>query len=50
MSIIRLSELVPGKYLCCVHMDYVPIEDLFVDANSERWNVCKPCALREGMT
>lgn len=39
-----LERLYPeGKWLCCICMEFIPIEDLYVDSDGQKWDNCVPC-------
>lgn len=32
-----------GKWLCCICIEFIPIKDLFVDKDGQKWDHCIPC-------
>lgn len=36
-----------GKCICMVCMEPVPLDEVWVDSEGVRWDVCKPCGDRE---
>jgi hypothetical protein len=46
--VIRLRDLVPaGYYLCCLCLEAIPVDMLWIDDTGVRWDICEPCHLAE---
>lgn len=39
--IVRLSDMVPGHKMCCICFEYIPYDDLWVDQDGQKWDMCK---------
>jgi hypothetical protein len=48
---IDLTTSADGKRkMCCICMDWFPLEELFEDACGKKWDMCRGCAKDEDFT
>lgn len=40
---VRIADMVPGHKMCCLCFEFIPIDDLYVDREGQKWDTCKPC-------
>ena len=41
--VVRFADMVPGHKMCPVCFEYTPFEDLWVDKDGQKWDMCRPC-------
>jgi len=42
--VIRLRDMVPeGTVMCCLCFEAIPVDQLWVDNDGYKWDVCVPC-------
>lgn len=47
MSDYSLVFSIPGHVICSICIEATPIEDLYIDQDGDKWDMCKPCQKRE---
>lgn len=33
--------------MCCICFEYIPVDELYVDDDGQKWDVCQKCELHE---
>ena len=35
--------MVPGHKMCCICFEYISLDDLWVDIDGQKYDMCRPC-------